>query len=66
MTKRINSNAIILTTGGFSHDFSEKSLLKEFAPELNNFPTTNGPQASGDGIRLARKTGAHLVDMDKI
>jgi fumarate reductase flavoprotein subunit len=28
--------------------------------------TTSGPEATGDGVKLAEKMGAKLVDMDQI
>ena len=62
----IYCDAIILSSGGFGHDFGEKGLLKEFVPNIMNFPSTNGPQSKGLGIKLAREIGANLVDMDKV
>ena len=62
----IKAKAIILATGGFGHDFSENSLIKEFNPELLDFPTTNGPQAEGLGLKMARKIGAGLLHMEHI
>lgn len=62
----IKTNAIILTSGGYGHDFANDSLIKEFAPELMNFPTTNGPQAQGKGVKIARKIGAALIHMEHI
>ncbi|RNE97760.1 NADH-dependent fumarate reductase-like protein, partial [Trypanosoma rangeli] len=63
---RILADAVILATGGFSNDKTPNSLLREFAPQLSGFPTTNGPWATGDGVKLARRLGATLVDMDKV
>ncbi|RNE96712.1 NADH-dependent fumarate reductase-like protein, partial [Trypanosoma conorhini] len=63
---RILADAVILTTGGFSNDKTSDSLLREFAPHLSGFPTTNGTWATGDGVKLARRLGATLVDMDKV
>ena len=60
------SKTVILTCGGFGHDFTEDSLLKEFTPHLMNFPTTNGPQSKGIGMKIARKIGAKLVDMNQV
>jgi flavocytochrome c len=65
--KIIKSKTVILTCGGFGHDFESKdSLLKEFAPNLLNFPTTNGIQTTGSGIKIVRKIGGDLIHMDKI
>ena len=62
----IYSDAIILTTGGYGHDFADDGLLKEFVPEYMNYPTTNGDQTVGSGIKLGRKIGAQLVDMKQV
>ena len=62
----IYSDAIILTTGGYGHDFTDDGLLKEFVPEYMNYPTTNGDQTVGSGIKLGRKIGAKLVDMKQV
>jgi flavocytochrome c len=62
----IRGDAVVLCTGGFSNDHTSDSLLAEFAPELLSRPTTNGAFATGDGVKMARRIGASLVDMDKI
>ena len=62
----IYSDAIILTTGGYGHDFADDGLLKDFVPEYMNYPTTNGDQTVGSGIKLGRKIGAKLVDMKQV
>lgn len=64
--KELRAKAIILATGGFAHDFSENSLIKEFAPQLMNYPTTNGPQAEGLGLKMARSIGAELIHMEYV
>ncbi|RNF14887.1 NADH-dependent fumarate reductase-like protein [Trypanosoma conorhini] len=63
---KLTADAVILATGGFSNDRMSQSLLREFAPHLSAFPTTNGTWATGDGVKLARRLGATLVDMDKV
>ena len=62
----INCKAIILTTGGYGHDFGDNGLLKEYASEYMNYPTTNGAQSTGSGIKLARSINAELVDMKEV
>eukprot|EP00796_Vickermania_ingenoplastis_P005533 gene5534-3991_t len=62
----INADAVILATGGFSNDRTARSLLQEYAPHLASYPTTNGPWATGDGVKMARDLGVALVDMDKV
>lgn len=64
--KQYYGKSIVLATGGYAHDFSEKSLLSEFVPEFYNFPTTNGPQAEGRGVKMGRKIGAGLIHMDRV
>ena len=65
--KILKSKTVILTCGGFGHDFDSKdSLLKEYVPNIMKFPTTNGPQTRGDGMKIARSIGADLVDMDQV
>jgi succinate dehydrogenase/fumarate reductase flavoprotein subunit len=66
--EEIKGKAVILTSGGFSSDLVKDgtSLMMEFAPALINLPTTNGPFATGDGIKMARAMGAALVGMDRV
>uniref|UniRef100_A0A915PI25 fumarate reductase (NADH) n=1 Tax=Setaria digitata TaxID=48799 RepID=A0A915PI25_9BILA len=65
--EEISGKAVILATGGFSCDHSkEDSLLQEFAPEKASFPTTNGPWATGRGVKMARAMGAALVGMQNV
>lgn len=65
--KYIKSRAVILASGGYGHDFdSSNSLLKKYVPHLVNFPTTNGAQTQGIGIKLGIKIGADTVNMDKV
>eukprot|EP00611_Tribonema_gayanum_P026149 TRINITY_DN613_c0_g1_i3.p1 TRINITY_DN613_c0_g1~~TRINITY_DN613_c0_g1_i3.p1 ORF type:complete len:775 (-),score=321.81 TRINITY_DN613_c0_g1_i3:557-2881(-) len=60
-------DAVILATGGFAFDRSEGSLLREFAPQKLDLPTTSGPQADGSAIRIARRdVNALLVHMDHV
>ena len=63
----LSTKAIILASGGFGHDFdSEDSLLKEFVPDKMKFPTTNGKQTQGIGMKIARKIGIGLTDMNQV
>ncbi|VDO35420.1 unnamed protein product [Brugia timori] len=67
LSNEISGKAVVLTTGGFSCDHSkEDSLLQEFAPEKADFPTTNGPWATGRGVKMARAMGAALVGMHNV
>eukprot|EP01127_Copromyxa_protea_P004298 TRINITY_DN14179_c0_g1_i1.p1 TRINITY_DN14179_c0_g1~~TRINITY_DN14179_c0_g1_i1.p1 ORF type:complete len:1161 (-),score=242.46 TRINITY_DN14179_c0_g1_i1:35-3517(-) len=62
----LNADSVILTCGGFGNDHSGSSLLHEFAPKIESMATTNGPFATGDGVKMARAIGAGLIDMDKV
>ena len=63
----LNAKGVILASGGFGHDFdSDDSLLKEFFPDKMKFPTTNGKQTQGIGVKIARKIGIGLVDMNQV
>ena len=62
-TKNISTENVIFCSGGFG--FS-KEMLKEYAPELVDLPTTNGQQTTGDGQKLLIKLGADMIDMDQV
>lgn len=65
--EQLLGDAVILATGGFANDRDgDDSLLKEFAPDMTKYPTTNGPFARGSGVKMARAIGARLIDMDKV
>lgn len=59
----INTEAVILATGGFG---AGKDLLAKYRSDLLKLRTTNQPGATGDGVKLAQKVGAKLVDMDQV
>lgn len=59
----IDTSCVVFCSGGFG--FS-KDMLKKYAPELINLPTTNGAQTTGDGQRILEKLGADMIDMDQI
>jgi len=59
----IKTDAVILATGGFG---AGKDLIAEYRSDLLNLRTTNQPGATGDGLKLAKKIGAKLVDMDQV
>ncbi|PIA16660.1 Flavocytochrome c, partial [Coemansia reversa NRRL 1564] len=61
----IKSAAVILATGGFAGSGSD-GMLGAYAPHVAGLPTTNGPFAAGDGVRLGTALGAELVDMDQV
>jgi len=60
------ARAIIVATGGYANDHTDTSLLAEYRPDLIDIPTTNGPWATGDGVKLGRAIGAKTVDMEAV
>ncbi|CCK68482.1 fumarate reductase KNAG_0B00330 [Huiozyma naganishii CBS 8797] len=61
--QKIETSNVVFASGGFG--FS-KDMLKRFAPELIDLPTTNGKQTTGDGQNLLELLGADLIDMDQV
>ena len=59
----IRAKAVILTTGGFG---ANEDMYTQYRPDLKGTVTTNAPGATGDGIVMAEKVGAALVDIDQI
>lgn len=61
----IQTDSIVLTTGGFAGKpaHGDNEVLNEFAPKTTTLATTNGPWATGDGIRLGQGVGAAIRDM---
>lgn len=60
---RVAAKAVVLATGGFG---ANNEMASALVPSLKGFATTNQPGATGDGIVLAEKAGAALVDMKEI
>ncbi|MBE5968010.1 MAG: flavocytochrome c [Lachnospiraceae bacterium] len=60
-----NTNkAVIITTGGFG---SNLEMRVKYNPEIDEkILSTNSPGSTGDGIVMAEKVGAALVDMEYI
>jgi fumarate reductase flavoprotein subunit len=61
--RNIKANAVVLASGGFG---ANNEMASALVPSLKGFATTNQPGATGDGIVLAEKVGAALVDMAEI
>lgn len=60
----VNAKSVILATGGFG---ANKKMLYENDKEIDDkILSTNQPGSTGDGIKMAKKIGADVVDMDKI
>jgi succinate dehydrogenase/fumarate reductase flavoprotein subunit len=57
---------VVLATGGYAADFTSKSLLKKYRPELVDLPTTNGDHCTGDGIKMSLALGSNTIHMDKV
>lgn len=61
------NQAVIMATGGFSANVDMRVKYNtEWDVIDDSIPTTNGPQATGDGIVMAEEAGAQLIDMEKI
>ncbi|KAJ1944413.1 cleavage and polyadenylation specificity factor subunit 2 [Linderina pennispora] len=65
-TEKLDSDIVVLATGGFAGEGRNADLLQKYAPQLVGLPATNGPFATGDGMKLAAAVGAQLVDMDQV
>jgi succinate dehydrogenase/fumarate reductase flavoprotein subunit len=48
----LQSDAVVLTTGGFGCDYTPDGLIKRHRPDLAGVPTTNGHFATGDGMKV--------------
>lgn len=58
---------VILATGGFSANIKMREEYNTHWATLDeSIPTSNGPQATGDGIVMAESIGANLVGMEWI
>jgi fumarate reductase flavoprotein subunit len=57
------SKAVIMATGGFS---ANSDLVKRYAPEWVNRPTTGAASLTGDGILMAEKAGAAMASMEQV
>ncbi|QIK70551.1 flavocytochrome c [Erysipelothrix sp. HDW6C] len=61
--RTISGKVVILTTGGFG---ANEEMVTSLRPELANYVTTNAAGTTGDGIVMAEKLGAAVVDMKEI
>ncbi len=61
---RINAKAVVLATGGIG---ANMKLVQSLRPEISSdVKTSNQPGSQGDGMVLAQKVGAALVDAKEI
>ncbi|MFC3395982.1 flavocytochrome c [Brenneria rubrifaciens] len=59
----IDAKKVMITSGGFGANFD---MIKQYDPKLVGFKTTNAPGSLGEGIKMATKLKAKLVDMEYI
>lgn len=59
----VNAKSVVIATGGFGANLEKVTQIK---PELKGFVTTNAKQMMGDGIWMAEKIGADVVDLNQI
>ena len=57
------AKAVILASGGFG---SNKEMVKMYRPDLQTFVSTNAASITGDGMVMAQKAGANLIQMSQI
>ncbi|KAJ8902263.1 hypothetical protein NDN08_006670 [Rhodosorus marinus] len=62
-TEEIHADAVVLASGGYC---AGGDVLLKYAGEKAKFPTTNGPWATGDGIKLGMEFGAAARDMEHV
>ena len=60
------TGGVILATGGFGANREMREQHNIHWPSLLNAHTTNHPGATGDGIIMAERVGANLIDMEWI
>jgi succinate dehydrogenase/fumarate reductase flavoprotein subunit len=63
---KLYASNVVLVTGGFAADQSHGSYLEKYRPEFMNMPATAGLFSTGDGVALATKLGAGIIDMKKV
>ncbi|RKO97065.1 hypothetical protein CXG81DRAFT_15314 [Caulochytrium protostelioides] len=57
---------VVLATGGYAADYEEDSILKQYRPDAYALPTTNGPHATGDGVKMTMRAGGETIHLDKV
>lgn len=61
------NQGVIVATGGFGANIEMRQKYNKHWPTLDeSIATSNGPQATGDGIVMAETAGANLVGMEWI
>ncbi len=59
----VTAKAVNDAAGGFG---ANNDMCASYIPKIKGFATTNHPGATGDGIELAKKIGAQLIQMEEI
>lgn len=59
----VNCQSLILATGGFG---ASKELIKKYAPQYEDYKTTNQEGSTGDGLKLAQQLDAQLIQLDQV
>lgn len=60
------AKGVIDAAGGFAANIEMRNKYNKTWPDLTNIGTTNHPGATGDGMVMAEKIGANLIDMKEI
>jgi len=60
------SKGVIIATGGFGSNIEMRDQYNTIWPALTNIKTTNHKGATGDGIVMAEKINASIVQMENI
>ena len=58
-----DAGAVIVATGGFGANFD---MIGMYRPDLVDYVTTNANGSQGEGMVMASKAGANLIQMDQI
>lgn len=59
----LKSKVVIIASGGYSNN---PEMVKKWAPQWMNRPTTGAVSLTGDGINMAEKAGVALAAMDQV
>ncbi|KAJ3296254.1 hypothetical protein HDU79_007150 [Rhizoclosmatium sp. JEL0117] len=60
----MHADSVILATGGYAADTN--ALIQQYAPQYAKLATTNGPWATGDGVKLGMEFGAKVQDLGQV
>jgi fumarate reductase flavoprotein subunit len=57
------AKSVVIAAGGFG---SNREMIGKYRPAIKDFPSTNVPFTTGDGMIMAEKVGAELIQMEEI